>query len=130
QDRLRSVQPDAFGVLRCDIRDQPFFLEWERRAIRPSTMARKLAPYLRYYSSKRPLEDHGAIPLVLVAFEDELAADHFLRVAREEQERTGVTLPLRISDRAALSRRGPLGSAWRKTDFATTGPPFGGTASR
>ncbi|MDE2973260.1 MAG: replication-relaxation family protein [Gemmatimonadota bacterium] len=125
QDRFRSVQPDAFGVLRCDGRDQPFFLEWERRAIRPSTMAAKLAPYLRYYSSKRPLEDHGASPLVLVAFEDELAADHFLRVAREEQVRTGVSLPLRVSDRTALSQRGPLGSAWRTTDRTAAGSVFG-----
>ncbi|MXX81770.1 MAG: hypothetical protein F4Y69_12190, partial [Chloroflexi bacterium] len=125
QDRLRSVQPDAFGVLRCDRRDQPFFLEWERRAIRPSTMAAKLAPYLRYYSSKRPLEDHGAIPLVLVVFEDELAADHFLRVAQEEQVRTGVPLPLRVSDRTALSQRGPLGSAWRTTDRTAAGSVFG-----
>ncbi|MXX32766.1 MAG: hypothetical protein F4Z51_11205 [Chloroflexi bacterium] len=125
QDRLRSVQPDAFGVLRCDRRDQPFFLEWERRAIRPSTMAAKLAPYLRYYSSKRPLEDHGAPPLVLVAFDDPLAADHFLRVAREEQLRTGVPLPLRVSDRTALSQRGPLGSAWRTADRTATGSVFG-----
>ncbi|MYA00900.1 MAG: hypothetical protein F4Y35_03865 [Chloroflexi bacterium] len=47
-DRLHSIQPDAFGVLRREVREQPFFLEWERRAIRPSTMAAKLAPYLRY----------------------------------------------------------------------------------
>ena len=120
-DRIYSVQPDAFGVLSCDGREQPFFLEWERRAIRPSTMARKLAPYLRYYSSKRPLEDHGASPLVLVAFDDLLAADHFLRVARAEQERTGVTLPLRVSDREALVEHGPLGSAWRTSDGRTAG---------
>ncbi|MYF80932.1 MAG: hypothetical protein F4177_04020 [Chloroflexi bacterium] len=88
-------------------------------------MAAKLAPYLRYYSSKRPLEDHGAPPLVLVAFDDPLAADHFLRVAREEQLRTGVPLPLRVSDRTALSQRGPLGSAWRTADRTATGSVFG-----
>ena len=113
EDRLRSIQPDAFGVLRGQGRDQPFFLEWERRAIRPSTMARRLAPYLRYYSSKRPVEDHGASPLVLVAFEDGLAADHFRRVAESETYRTGVDLPLFVSERGLLERRGPLDLAWR-----------------
>ena len=29
EDRLRSIQPDAFGVLHCEGRPQPFFLEWE-----------------------------------------------------------------------------------------------------
>ena len=38
----------------------PFFLEWERRAVRPVTMTERLAPYLRYYSSPRPTDDHGA----------------------------------------------------------------------
>ena len=80
----RSVHPDAFGILRRGRTTWPFFLEWERRAVRPATMAERLAPYLRYYSSRRPLDDHGAQPAVLVVFDDDLAATHFLRVAREE----------------------------------------------
>ncbi|MDE2893756.1 MAG: replication-relaxation family protein [Chloroflexota bacterium] len=123
-DRLHSIQPDAFGVLRHHRREQPFFLEWERRAIRPSTMARRLAPYLRYYSSKRPLEDHGAIPLVFVVFEDELAADHFLRIARQEQQPSGVEVPLLVSDSESLAREGYLGPAWRETDGLSAGPAF------
>lgn len=75
-------------------------------------MARRLAPYLRYYSSKRPLEDHGAPPFVLVVFEDELAADHFRRVAHEQTDRAGVDLPLLISHRSLVVRRGPLGISW------------------
>ena len=113
EDRLRSIQPDAFGVLQRQGRPQPFFLEWERRAIRPSTMARRLAPYLRYYRSKRPLEDHGAIPLVLVVFEHELATDHFLRVAREQQDQARIRVPLFVSDGRSLEQHGPLGPAWR-----------------
>ena len=112
EDRLHSIQPDAFGVLSRYGRDQPFFLEWERRAIRPSTMALRLAPYLRYYSSKRPLEDHGAPPFVLVVFEDELAADHFRRVAQEQTDRAGVDMPLLISHRSLLVRHGLLGISW------------------
>ena len=111
-ERLRSIQPDAFGVLRRDGRDQPFFLEWERRAIRPSTMVDRLAPYLRYYASRRPVDDHGILPLILVAFEDEFAADHFRRVVRNETDRAGVELPMFVSHRAALTQHGPLGPAW------------------
>ena len=48
-DRLRSIHPDAFGVLRKGNITWSFFLEWERRAVRPTTMADRLAPYLRYY---------------------------------------------------------------------------------
>ena len=68
---LRSVHPDAFGILRRGRTTWPFFLEWERRAVRPATMAERLAPYLRYYSSRRPLDDHGAQPAVLVVEDDE-----------------------------------------------------------
>ena len=42
--------------------------------------------YLRYYASDRPTDDHGTRPSVLVVFDDELAASHFLRVARQEIE--------------------------------------------
>ena len=73
-EKLRSIHPDAFGVLRRGPVTWPFFLEWERRAVRPVTMAARLAPYLRYYSSHRPTDDHGAQPAVLVVFDDDLAA--------------------------------------------------------
>ena len=120
--RLRSIHPDGFGVAQAGERTYPFFLEWERRAVNPSTMSARLAPYLRYYSSKQPLDDHGVVPLVLVVFDDSLAPAHFLRVARNEMERTGVNLPLWVSDRETLERVGPLGQAWRNTD--TWDPTF------
>ena len=111
-DRMRSVQPDAFGVLRRGDATRPFFLEWERRAVRPVTMAARLAPYLRYYSSHRPTDDHGAQPDVLVVFDDDIAQTHFLRVAREEMARSGVSVPLMVSHRRLLEQEGPLGRAW------------------
>ena len=111
-DRLRSVQPDAFGVVRRGDTRWPFFLEWERRAVRPVTMAARLAPYLRYYSSHRPTDDHGAQPEVLVVFDDDIARTHFLRVAHQEMRRTGVTVPLLVSHRELVEREGPLGRAW------------------
>ena len=112
--RLHSVQPDAFGILRRGDDLWPFFLEWERRAVRPVTMAARLAPYLRYYASRRPTDDHGTQPSVLVVFDDELAASHFLRVAREEMGRARVELPLRVSYRQLLEREGALGQVWLK----------------
>ncbi len=111
--RLHSVHPDAFGLLRREGRPWAFFLEWERRAVRPSTMAARLAPYLRYYASQRPTDDHGLRPDVLVVFEDDIAAGHFLRVARREIARARVDLPLLVSHRALLERDGPLGLVWR-----------------
>ena len=120
-DRLRSIHPDAFCVLRRGERTWPFFLEWERRAVRPATMAARIAPYLRYYSSHRPTDDHGVQPSVLVVFEDEIAQTHFLRVAREEMARTGVRVPLQVSHKSLLERVGPLGRAWRKIDGSEPG---------
>ena len=108
----RSVHPDAFGVLRQGSAVRPFFLEWERRAVRPATMAQRLAPYLRYYSSRRPADDHGERPVVLVVFDDDIAATHFLRVARREMERAGAEVPLLVSHESLLEREGPLGRAW------------------
>ena len=115
-DRLRSVHPDAFGVLGREGETWPFLLEWERRAVRPITMAARLAPYLRYFSSHRPTDDHGTQPAVLVVFDDDIAHTHFLRVAREEMTRTRVAVPLWVSHRGQLERVGPLGPAWRTTD--------------
>jgi len=110
--RLHSVLPDAFGILRRGAATVPFFLEWERRAVRPSTMTARLAPYLRYYSSHRPLDDHGVQPVVLVVFDDDQAATHFLGLARREMDQAGVEVPLLVSHRAALEGPGPMGRAW------------------
>ena len=128
--RLRSVLPDAFAVLRSGTTELPCFVEWERRAVRPSTMAAKLAPYLRYYASHRPTDEHGARPAVLVVFGDELAAHHFLRVAREEMERTSVGLPLRVSHRNLLCEGGTAGAslahAERRLGVTAAPPPYDG----
>ena len=121
---LHSVRPDAFGILRNEGKQQPFFLEWERRAVRPVTMAARIAPYLRYYAGRRPLDDHGAVPLVLVVFDDDIAASHFLRVAATEMRWAGVKLPLWVSHREALERLGPLGVAWLAPDTWEPGCPF------
>ncbi len=107
-----SVHPDAFGALRRGAAVWRFFLEWERRAVRPVAMEARLAPYLRYYSSHRPIDDHGARPMVLVVYHEDLAATQFLRVAAEEMVRTGTVLPLLVSHRKLLEREGPLGRAW------------------
>ena len=110
---LRSVHPDAFGILRRGTATRPFFLEWERRAVRPSTMAARLAPYLRYYSSQQPADDHGVQPALLVVLGDDIAATHFLRVAANRMARTGVEMPLLVSHEVLLDRKGPLGRSWR-----------------
>ena len=87
-------------------------------------MADRIAPYLRYYSSHRPTDDHGSRPIVLVVFEDEIVQTHFLRVARDEMARTGVRVPLRISHRSLLERMGPLGRAWSAPDYPEPGYAF------
>ena len=121
---LHSVRPDAFGIIGPLDDQRHFFLEWERRAVRPVTMAARIAPYLRYYAGRRPLDDHGFVPLVLVVFDDEIAAGHFLRVAEVEMRRAGVKLPLWVSHRDVLERIGPLGAAWQTPGRWGPGCPF------
>ncbi len=120
----RSVNPDAFGILRKGETTRPFFLEWERRAVRPATMSARLAPYLRYYSSHRPTDDHGVRPQVLVVFDNDIAAGHFLQVACEELKAAGVNVPLRVSDSRTVAALGPLGRAWRSQGGWEPAPPF------
>ena len=121
QGGLRSVHPDAFGIVRRGRDTWPFFLEWERRAVRPATMAARVAPYLRYYATPRPTDDHGSQPLVLVVFDDDIALTHFLEVAAREMERARVRVPLLASHRELMESAGPLGPAW----IARSGDPPG-----
>jgi len=123
-DRLRSIHPDAYALLHLHAGPRAFFLEWERRAVRPATMLARLAPYLRYYGTPRPLEDHGIIPALLVVFEDPLAAGQFLRVAEQAITQSVVSLPLRVSDREHLKADGPLGAAWRSLQRHSTRGEF------
>jgi len=83
-------------------------------------MATRLAPHLRYYSAKQPLDDHGEGPRVLVVLDDELAESNFHGVARREMDRTGVDVPLWVSHKDILERVGPLGKAWRDPDQLET----------
>ena len=82
-------------------------------------MAARLAPYLRYYSSHDPLDDHGAYPLVLVVFDDRLVEANFLGVARREMKKAGVELPLWVSYKELVEKVGPLGRAWRSPETLT-----------
>ena len=124
-NKLRSIHPDGFGVVQVGKTKRPFFLEWERRAVHPSTMASRLAPYLRYFSTRQPLDDHGTQPLVLVVFDDPLAEANFLGWARREMEGAGIMLPLWVSSKAALDEVGPLGPAWRNPEVLVPSEAFG-----
>ena len=96
EDGPRSVHPDAFFMLRHGEETRAFFLELERRAVRPSTMRHRLAPYLRYYSTTRPLDDNGVVPTVHIVVEDAIIAPHFRQIAQQEMDQAGAQLPLRI----------------------------------
>ena len=73
-------------------------------------MSARLAPYLRYYSSHRPTDDHGAQPAVLIVLDDDIARTHFLRLAGEEIRAAGVNIPLWVSHRAAVRATGAPGT--------------------
>lgn len=124
REALRSVQPDAYFALRRGDQLCPFFLEWERRAVRPATMAARIAPYIRYYSTHGPLDDHGAEPGVMVVFEDRVAQSRFLRAAREAMERADVQVPLLVSRLTLIEKHGPLGRVWFTISGGAPRPAF------
>ncbi len=74
-------------------------------------MEARLTPYLRYFSSRRPTDNHGVEPTLLVVFENELAADQFLRVAEQGMVRARVSIPLRVPERARIECFGPCEQA-------------------
>ena len=121
---LYSIRPDAFGILQRGGLLQPFFLEWERRAVRPGTMVGRIAPYLRYFATSRPVEDHGVTPAVLVAFEDDVAAARFLKVAGAQMDQARVEVPLWVSHRSLLDEVGTLGPAWYSVGRSEPDRPF------
>ncbi len=94
--KVHSVNPDAFGLMRRGTETKAFFLEWERRAVRPSTMRQRLAPYLRYYSTSRPRDDNGATPEVIIILEDPVTVPHFRRIACEEMGTHGLRIPISV----------------------------------
>ena len=126
EGKLRSVHPDAFGILQKEQSRFMFFLEWENRAVRPVTMAARLAPYLRYYSSLwRPRDDHRGLPIVLIVFNDTTVESRFLGVARDLMDQTRVDVPLWVSNSESVEREGPMGEAWRSPDTLEPTAIFG-----
>ena len=78
--------------------------------MRPATMAQRLAPYRRCYSSHQPTDDHGVRPQVLVVFDGDIPATHFLALAEREMARAGVKVPLWVSNREGHRRPGAAGT--------------------
>ena len=95
--RRYAIHPDAFGVLRKGSLVRPFFLELERRAVRPATIEARLAPYLRYYATRRPTDDHGRQPSIVVVFQDPIAAMHFWSTARGPSNGQRAQLPVNVA---------------------------------
>jgi hypothetical protein len=57
---------------------------YRRNLHRRNPLLDPVSLYLHYYSSQWPSDDHRVRPNVLVVFDDDIAASHFLRVATQE----------------------------------------------
>ena len=121
-DGRGTLRPDAFVLLGRGRTSRAFLLVWARRWVRPATVAARLAPYLRYYASHRPVDDHGAVPLVLAVCRDEAARVRLLAAARDAMARAGVIVSLLAAHRFAPEDGGPLGRIW--TDADGRGPLY------
>ena len=120
-----SINPDAYAQIEHGGRVHHFFLEWERRAAHPALLRERIAPYLRYFGSRRPLDDDGAYPVLMVVLRDEIVESHFLRLACDELGKTS-TAPLRVlaSNAQAVEAQGALGHVWRERPGGKQNPPL------
>ena len=104
-------------AVRAGGRTLPFFLEWEKRAMNPSTMSARLARYLRCcYFSNRPLDGHGHGAAGAGGLRRLPGEGNILGVARIEMECAVVDVPLWVSYRQLLEQVGAMGLAWRSPD--------------
>ena len=71
-----------------------------------------MAPGVEVHAPLAAFRRAGRRDASLVVFDDELAASHFLRVARKEMERAGVEVPLWVSHGRLLTQDGALEKAW------------------
>ena len=104
-----SITPDMTLILTAGERYHALLVEVERRASRPSTMAARMEPYLRYYAGKTPEEDFAVLPKVLFVLPD---AGHEARFALSQDAAALAQIPLYITNMDILHEKGPYGEIW------------------
>lgn len=111
--KRHTIHPDASGTMSYQGTAIPFLLEFERRARHPSKSRQRILPYQAYFSSTYPTQDHGALPLVLVAFDDIGAETQFLLEAAAAERKSRVAIPFATTCMDILDECGVLGPSWR-----------------
>ena len=111
--RRHTIHPDASGIISYMHTSIPFLLEFERRARHPAKARQRIRPYQAYFGSGYPLQDHGSLPLVLVAFDDVGAETQFLLAAAEAERRSKVAVPFATTCLSTVEQLGVLGDSWR-----------------
>ena len=105
----RVITPDAIGALEAGGLYIPFFLEFERTAIYPSRIPRRLARYRSLYGDGDALSAMAPFPFVLFTFPSESIENRFLGVVAD----AGFSLPILTSNLEVLHALGGMGEAWR-----------------
>ena len=114
---FRTLKPDGYAHVRLNGQDRHFFLEWEQRAAYPSQFLAKLQPYFSYFETRRPLEDHGEYPVLLVVLRDEIVATQFLKMAdRWRADRSMDRLAILVTHGNLHYGQGPLAAIWRRPE--------------
>ena len=111
--KRHTIHPDASGTMSYQGTAIPFLLEFERRARHPSKSRQRILPYQAYFGSTYPMQDHGALPLVLVAFDDIGAETQFLLEAAAAERQSRVAIPFATTCMDILDECGVLGPSWR-----------------
>ena len=105
-----AIAPDAVGELIAGDSRVPFYLECEHRARHPRGVSAKLRPYMRYYCSGEPENDHPPFPFTLFVVDGQDVEETYVRAASVMRS---MTVPVLVSCRPVLERSGILGRSWR-----------------
>ena len=106
-----SIRPDTTVVLTVGGRRHVLLVEFERQAVYPKSMRKRLMPYQRYFSGSNWMRDYGNEPKVMVILENESIESRFLH----SQEVAGLSdLPVFSTSSEIVGRLGPYGNTWRR----------------
>ena len=122
-NRPREISPDFTLHLRAGGREHVILGEIERRAIYPASVARRLDPYITYYSdTRRVIRDYGYFPKVMFVLPEIGVETRYLLT--HETSPVG-RIPLFITNMEELRKKGPYSDIWlRPRDVGKDRIPF------
>ena len=113
---MRAILPDGSFVAKTKDSVIPYALEFERRAVSPGLMTKRLQPYKQYYDAMYTFEDLGTTLVTLMVFETVVHASafgsHCVSGRNVAQTSRGRQMPVYVSSIEAIREKGLWADVW------------------